>query len=140
MFSSDLGRTVTGLLRTVLSRTSKDEELFNFTRIDNGSKSGALNSSVSASDLHPRLGQGRRAESTELRHVTNGGQGQSKAKVGDDDVCDYDSQWHDAGQSRDVDGLFDDVTVDDVKARRNRITEWQAGWNVTNAIQVSIVT
>ena len=29
-----------------------------------------------------------------------------------------------------------DTTLEDKKQERNRITAWQAGWNVTNAIQV----
>ncbi len=33
----------------------------------------------------------------------------------------------------------DEVGSDDHKAERNRITEWQAGWNVTNAIQVGVM-
>lgn len=30
--------------------------------------------------------------------------------------------------------------VEDVQDNRNKITEWQAGWNVTNAIQVGAYT
>ena len=33
-----------------------------------------------------------------------------------------------------------DTSLEDKKQERNRITAWQAGWNVTNAIQVFYIT
>ena len=33
-----------------------------------------------------------------------------------------------------------DTSLEDKKQERNRITAWQAGWNVTNAIQVILLT
>jgi hypothetical protein len=46
----------------------------------------------------------------------------------------------DAYQSKDLCfALEDGADEDDLKSNRNRITAWQAGWNVTNAIQVVII-
>ena len=148
MFTSDLGRTVTGLLRSVLSRTSKDEELYNFARIDDehDSKPNSLRSNLSGNNLFQRtsLANHNCGENTELQQLSsNGTLTGVKSETDADDgrrLSEGSGQWYNDNQHAEtISGLFDDITEDDVKARRNRITEWQAGWNVTNAIQVCLI-
>ena len=70
-------------------------------------------------------------DSTELSSLQNG---KAKSNVDSNGAVSREGDgWPDGGYT----GILE-VDDEDKKTKRNKISPWQAGWNVTNAIQVTI--
>ncbi len=104
-------RTIRGTLRTIFTSGPKDETS-NFVKFQD----------------EPAY------DTTEMAKIANGSVGESGGYgtecVREDEPDKY---WE---KENGFLGVQEDGVEKDVRASRNRISEWQAGWNVTNAIQV----
>ena len=80
---------------------------------------------------HPYEKQHDANETTELSYFSNNGK--TPHSVSNGNIKGDGDGWPEGGYT----GILEVVEAEvDKKSKRNRISAWQAGWNVTNAIQV----